>query len=279
MTGKICIVRTETAGVFFGEVVSYSHCVIRMKNVRKLWKWDGACAVEQLALDGVQNPENCMFTVTVPEMVIAKPIQIIEASTRAIESIEGGERVEKMRDKVSIWVRMNGSGSGAGDEPHSHSNPQIIEFNNHCVVCIDGINTAITSIHNQTAKGYIIMDDLTTADCFVVKTEDGLFAHGRTLREANDALEEKINYKTSIPERIERFLDNFNIYDTYSGKVLYEWHNKLTGSCKTGRDQFVRTHNIDLNKKYSIEDFVKLTKGSYRHKIIMDMFKLMNMIQ
>ena len=59
-----------------------------MNNVRKLWQWNGACAVEQLALDGVKVPEDCKFTVVVPSMIIANPIQIIEATEVACKSIE-----------------------------------------------------------------------------------------------------------------------------------------------------------------------------------------------
>lgn len=87
--GKKCVVRCDRAGVFFGEVVSATNEMIRMRKVRKLWYWEGACAVEQIAVDGVECPEDCKFTVTVDEMVISSPIQIIPATEKAIESIEG----------------------------------------------------------------------------------------------------------------------------------------------------------------------------------------------
>lgn len=83
------IVRARDAGVFYGEIVERTHDEITMKNVRKLWHWNGACAVEQLALEGVKRPDDCKFTVVVPSMIIANPIQIIEASEQACVSIEG----------------------------------------------------------------------------------------------------------------------------------------------------------------------------------------------
>lgn len=82
------IVRAREAGVFFGEITERSHDEVTMTNVRKLWHWNGACAVEQLAVDGVKRPNDCNFTVTVPSMIIANPIQIIEASEKACKSIE-----------------------------------------------------------------------------------------------------------------------------------------------------------------------------------------------
>ena len=83
------IVRAAQAGVFFGKIEERSKEEVRMTDVRKLWYWDGASAVEQLAVDGVRNPNNCKFTITVPEMVIANPIQIIPCTQKAVEILRG----------------------------------------------------------------------------------------------------------------------------------------------------------------------------------------------
>lgn len=89
------IVRTNRAGVFFGKIRERSHDEITMTDVRKIWHWDGACAVEQLALDGTKKPHNCQFTVVVPEMTIADPIQIIPCTEKAVQSLSG----------VAVWQR------------------------------------------------------------------------------------------------------------------------------------------------------------------------------
>ena len=77
------IVRAARAGVFFGKIREKSADSVIMTDVRKLWYWDGAAAVEQLALDGVCAPENCKFTVKVPAMGIMEPIQIIPCTEKA----------------------------------------------------------------------------------------------------------------------------------------------------------------------------------------------------
>ena len=77
------------AGVFFGEIKERSGSEITMQNVRRLWYWDGACSLSQLAVDGTANPDNCKFTVIVPEMIILGVIEIIPCSEKAIKSIEG----------------------------------------------------------------------------------------------------------------------------------------------------------------------------------------------
>ncbi len=89
------VVRTNRAGVFFGKIKEASHDEITMTEVRKLWHWEGACAVEQLAIDGTSKSHKCNFTVVVPEMTIADPIQIIPCTEKATKSLSG----------VDIWKR------------------------------------------------------------------------------------------------------------------------------------------------------------------------------
>ena len=89
------IVRTNRAGVFFGKIKEQNKDEVTMTDVRKLWHWDGACAVEQLAIDGTKKPHNCNFTVIVPEMTVAEPIQIIPCTDKAVESLS----------RVEVWQR------------------------------------------------------------------------------------------------------------------------------------------------------------------------------
>ena len=83
------IVRGDRSGVFFGEIAERNGSEVRMQKVRKLWYWDGACAVEQLARDGVSLPRSCKFTVTVAEITITDAIQIIPCTDAAKKSISG----------------------------------------------------------------------------------------------------------------------------------------------------------------------------------------------
>ena len=39
------IVRCDRAGVFFGKIKARNGSEVTMTEVRKLWSWDGACAV------------------------------------------------------------------------------------------------------------------------------------------------------------------------------------------------------------------------------------------
>lgn len=93
MDNKYYIVRAKEAGVFFGQIERMNEHEVELKNVRKLWYWDGAAGVEQLAVDGVKKPKDCKFTVFVDQMVVAGPIQIIHCTDRA----------EKILKAVEVW--------------------------------------------------------------------------------------------------------------------------------------------------------------------------------
>jgi hypothetical protein len=83
------IIRADRAGVFYGEIKERNGNEVTMTNVRRLWFWAGANSLSQLAVDGVAKPEDCKFTVYVPEMTILGVIEIIPCTDKAIASIEG----------------------------------------------------------------------------------------------------------------------------------------------------------------------------------------------
>lgn len=89
MENKYVVVRGDRSGVFFGVLVQHNGQEVTLQKVRKLYYWSGAAAVEQLALDGVANPNNCKFTVTVAEIVVTDAIQIIPCTDKAIKSLSG----------------------------------------------------------------------------------------------------------------------------------------------------------------------------------------------
>lgn len=84
---QMYVVRCAQAGVFFGRIKERNGDEVTMTNVRKLWYWDGACAVEQLAVDGTKKPSECKFTVMVSEMVLTGVIQILACTDKAAESL------------------------------------------------------------------------------------------------------------------------------------------------------------------------------------------------
>lgn len=93
--GKYCIVRGDRSGVFAGTVAEMDEKVVRLEDVRRLWYWDGAASISQLAVDGTKAPDNCKFTISVPVLILTDCIEIIPASDDARKSIES----------VRVWKR------------------------------------------------------------------------------------------------------------------------------------------------------------------------------
>lgn len=89
MINRKVIVRGDRSGVFFGTLTAKDGREVTLTNCRRLWQWAGAASISQLAKDGSSNPDNCMFTVTVDEIVILDAIEIIPCTEKAIASIEG----------------------------------------------------------------------------------------------------------------------------------------------------------------------------------------------
>ena len=87
MIGKTCIVRTDSAGVFLGTVKERSGKEVLLTDARRIWYWDGAATLSQLANEGTSNPGNCKFPAPVAEVLLTEAIEIIPATEAAIASI------------------------------------------------------------------------------------------------------------------------------------------------------------------------------------------------
>lgn len=87
--GMKVIVRGDRSGVFYGEFVKREGREVKLKNCRRLWYWDGANSISELAEKGTQKPDNCKFTVIVENIEILDGIEVIECTDKAIKSIEG----------------------------------------------------------------------------------------------------------------------------------------------------------------------------------------------
>lgn len=86
--GKKVIIRGDRSGVEFGTLVAQNGREVTLHNARRIWYWDGADSLSQLAKDGTSNPGNCKFTVTVGSITILDTIEIIPCTDKAIKSIE-----------------------------------------------------------------------------------------------------------------------------------------------------------------------------------------------
>ena len=94
MIGKKCIVRTYSAGVWFGEIVEKSGNEVIVKNARRMWRWWAAegISLSAVALHGIKHAESKIVE-AVPSLWL-EAIELIPASDKAIASIEGAPNVQ-----------------------------------------------------------------------------------------------------------------------------------------------------------------------------------------
>lgn len=95
MIGKKVIVRTYSAGVFYGILEKRDGKEALVKNARRIWYWDGAASLSELAMSGTSKPQNCKFPEPVSEVLLTEVIEILSTTEAAQKSIEG----------VPIWSK------------------------------------------------------------------------------------------------------------------------------------------------------------------------------
>ncbi len=85
---KYVIVRTYSAGVFAGFLQSRTGQEVVLTDARRLWYWDGAASLSQLAIDGTSKPNTCKFPGVVPRVELLQAIEILDVTDKAKASIE-----------------------------------------------------------------------------------------------------------------------------------------------------------------------------------------------
>ena len=89
MIGKKCIVRTYSAGVWFGLISEKSGNEVIVKNARRMWQW---FAAESISLSGVSMygiKHDMSRIAPAVDSVWLEAIELISATEKAIASIEG----------------------------------------------------------------------------------------------------------------------------------------------------------------------------------------------
>ena len=89
------LVRGDRSGVFAGYVESENGQTVVLRQARRLWYWDGAASLSQLAEEGVKKPENCKFPKEVTKLKLLDAIEILDVTEMAKTSIA----------QVKIWEK------------------------------------------------------------------------------------------------------------------------------------------------------------------------------
>jgi hypothetical protein len=87
------IVRTYSAGVFAGYLKKKEGQNAIMLNARRLYYWDGAATLSQLAMEGVSKPQNCKFPCEVEKVELDQVIEVLQTT----------EKCQKSINSVGVW--------------------------------------------------------------------------------------------------------------------------------------------------------------------------------
>jgi len=83
------VVRSRDAGCHAGYLKEDNETSVVLIRSRRLWYWEGAASLSQLAMDGVANPGNCKFPCEVDEIKIINHCEIIKTTDKARISLMG----------------------------------------------------------------------------------------------------------------------------------------------------------------------------------------------
>jgi hypothetical protein len=85
------LIRTFSAGVHVGYLSKKESTAAGMEvtlfSARRLWYWDGAATLSQLAMEGVTTPDKCKFSMPVAVITILA-IEIIPCTEKALLNIQ-----------------------------------------------------------------------------------------------------------------------------------------------------------------------------------------------
>lgn len=94
MIGKKCIIRTYSAGVWFGEIEQKAGNEVIVKSARRMWRWHAA---ESISLSAVANhgiKEKQSKIAEAVNSVWLEAVELIPCTDKAIASIEGAPNVK-----------------------------------------------------------------------------------------------------------------------------------------------------------------------------------------
>jgi len=83
---KLVMIRTYSAGVHFGELVSRKGKEVVLKNAHRVFYWSNACSLSQLSVDGSTDPNN-KISMAVPEIILTEAIEIMPLSLNAFNTL------------------------------------------------------------------------------------------------------------------------------------------------------------------------------------------------
>jgi hypothetical protein len=132
-------------------------------------------------------------------------------------------------------------------------------------IIADGILSEVLSkkVKDSTVV-YSVINHGEKEKSFLIEA-DGVFSHGRTLREAKDSFMYKISSRDTSQYK------DLTLDSILTRAEAIKLYRVLTGACESGTRNFVETH--ETPSKLSVKEMIKITEGQFNHNALVSFFK------
>lgn len=83
--GKTCVVRTYSAGVHIGKVISINGTQCELENARRLYSWQGAFTLSAVARNGISKESRMSIPI---DIFLTQAIEFIECTDEALKTFD-----------------------------------------------------------------------------------------------------------------------------------------------------------------------------------------------
>ena len=87
---QVVLVRTYSAGIHFGTLVSRKGKEVTLSGARRIWQWFGANTLHEIATFGLDVSKSNV-SVAVEEIVLTEAIEVIPMAKAAVENLMGAK--------------------------------------------------------------------------------------------------------------------------------------------------------------------------------------------
>lgn len=85
---KLVLIRTYSAGVHFGELVSRKGKEVELANARRIWRWKGANSLNEIANSGIDSAAESNYSrvsEAVPSVILTEAIEVLAMTPAAFD--------------------------------------------------------------------------------------------------------------------------------------------------------------------------------------------------
>ena len=129
-------------------------------------------------------------------------------------------------------------------------------------IIADGILSRIVS---KKGNIYKVINHGDTKQSYLIE-KNGLYAHGKTLKEARDSLVYKIS------DRDTTAYESMTLDTVLTKEECIVMYRAITGACEEGTKYFVESQD-KVKRKYKISEIIEATKGQFGNELLIKFFK------